>query len=63
MTLKTKDNVTTAERTVRYRVERTHRDGTVTVRAIFALDKDGNDRPGYLGDLYRNVRADLFTKI
>lgn len=47
---------------VRYRVERVHRDGTYTVRAIFALDEQGRDLPCYLGYKYR-VGASVLTPL
>lgn len=37
----------------RYRVETCHRDGTYTVQALFAVDAQGKDVPGFLGYPYR----------
>ncbi|GAA5544238.1 MULTISPECIES: hypothetical protein [Hyphomicrobiales] len=37
---------------VRARIETMHRDGSVTVRALF-YHRDGKDVPGYLGFKYR----------
>lgn len=49
------DAVCDVDRETRYVVERVHRDGTYTVRAMFGLRKDGSDRPGFLGYRYRNI--------
>lgn len=51
------DAVCDVDRETRYVVERAHRDGTYTVRAMFGLNKDGSDRAGYLGYRYRNIPA------
>lgn len=46
----------------RYVVLQRHRDGTVTVKAMFFLDEEGKDRPGYLGYKYR-VDADSLVPL
>lgn len=43
---------------VRARVETMHRDGSVTVKALFYVS-DGKDVPGYLGFKYRMDAGDL----
>lgn len=43
---------------IRARVETAHRDGSVTVTALFYQDK-GKDVPGYLGFKYRLWPNDL----
>ena len=45
--------------TVRAVVVRSHRDGSVTVEAKFAVDAAGKDKGTYLGFTYRMERADL----
>lgn len=49
------DNVlyNTGSSDVRARIERMHRDGSVTVRALFYQNANGEDVPGYLGFKYR----------
>lgn len=44
----------------RYRVKTAHRNGAVTVEALFHVTTDGADLPGYLGFLYRNQPVDAF---
>lgn len=39
----------TGSAVVRARVERMHRDGDMTVKALFYQDREGRDTPGYLG--------------
>lgn len=51
--LKKNQNVVGPRRDYRYRVERVHRDGTATIRAIFSLDADGRDYGMYAGYKYR----------
>lgn len=51
------DAVTDVDRETRYLVERAHRDGSYTVRAMFGLRKDGTDRSGYLGYTYTHIPA------
>jgi hypothetical protein len=45
--------------TFRARVVRIHRDGTVTVKALFQVGPDGKDIPGYLGFEYRISQDDI----
>lgn len=44
---------------VRARVERLHRDDSVTVTALFYVGSDGEDVPGYLGFKYRMWADDV----
>jgi hypothetical protein len=48
------------EAPIRARVKSLHRDGMVTVTALFAVDSAGQDIPGYLGYNYRIDPAELF---
>lgn len=50
------DSVANIERDVCYRVQTAHRDGSVTVKALFHLNPDGTDKSGYLGYVYRNIK-------
>ena len=60
-TFKAGDRVISASTPQAYRVERTHRDGMLTVRATFATDARDEDRPGtYAGFLYRNCSPASF---
>lgn len=47
---------------VRARVLCAHRDGTCSIEAMFFLDANGLDRPGYLGDKFRTA-ARLLTPL
>lgn len=60
-TFKKRDAVfySTGAATIRARVETVHRDGSISVRALFYLNDHGADVPGYLGFLYRMHPADL----
>jgi hypothetical protein len=49
----------TGSAVIRARVRTRHRDGSVTVTALFYLS-DGEDVPGYLGFRYRIYAEDLF---
>lgn len=44
---------TTADEPIEYEVRRVHRDGTVTIRARFHLDRNENCTGPFLGMLYR----------
>lgn len=44
---------------VRARIERRHRDDSVTVTAMFYVGSDGKDVPGYLGFKYRMSADDV----
>lgn len=46
----------------RYRVETCHRDGSFTVRAMFPIDAEGRDQPGFLGFRYQ-VSADALQPL
>lgn len=46
-------SVTDLKRRTRYVVLTNHRDGSVSVRAMFPLDPAGADVPSYLGYQYR----------
>jgi hypothetical protein len=50
------------QRRIRARVLTAHRDGMVTVRALFEIKPDGSDWGGYLGYKYRVAPINL-TKI
>lgn len=38
---------------IRARIRTCHKDGSFTIEAMFALDDNGKDIPGYLGYKYR----------
>lgn len=48
--------------TVRARVECRHRDGSLTIGALFFVDEHGADRPPYLGYKYRQIDAALLRR-
>jgi hypothetical protein len=44
---------TVRKQVISARIDRAHRDGTLTLTALFFRDDAGNDLPGYLGYRYR----------
>jgi hypothetical protein len=57
--IKRGDIVTKSSRTHRYIVRTAHRDGTLTIEAMFALWPDGTDVPGWIGGTHRAPAADF----
>ena len=60
--MKPRDHVTYTNRwgaRVRCYVKRVHKDRTATVEAMFSLNEDGGDVPGYLGFKVRLPVAEL----
>lgn len=56
------DKLTGAPAQCSYRVLTAHRNGTLTVKALFPLTPEGVEAEcGYLGYVYRNQPANLFT--
>lgn len=51
--IKKGDIVTKPDRRHRYIVRTAHRDGTLTIEAMFALRPDGTDVPGWVGGTSR----------
>jgi hypothetical protein len=44
-------------RVIRARIERVHRNGEVSIRAVCEIDQDGKDRGGYIGYRYRVAQS------